>query len=239
MYKRKRGPARGFGRPETSAAVYVPRTRRRRRAPRVFTPFRGRYAKRFEGELKFHDVDLDDATITTAGAVTDSINLIPQGVTEITRVGRKCTITRINWHFNIILPEVDDITDPSPGDIVRVIMYLDKQANGAAATALGILETDDYQSFNNLANSGRFRILMDRNYSIQYASLASATAGNVSSAAAYIQDSFYKKCNIPLEFDSTTGAVTEIRSNNLGVMLITREGAAGFFSKIRLRFHDG
>ncbi len=189
-------------------------------------------------ELKFHDVDLDDAAISTTGDITASINLIPQGVTEKTRVGRKCTIKQIAWRFTLSLPAAADQADPPPPDIARVIMYLDKQANQATATVADILESTDYQSFNNLSNKKRFRILMSRNYDLEYQT--SITDGT--NTGAYPQqnmdDSFFKKVNIPIEFNSTTGAIGEITSNNLGVLLISKNGAMIFGSKIRLRFSD-
>ncbi len=189
-------------------------------------------------EMKFHDVDLDDAVIAAAGAVTDSINKIAQGVTEVQRVGRKCTLKSINWRFDCTLPESDAAGTPAPPDVVRVIMYLDKQANGATAAQSDILESADYQSFNNLANKSRFRTLMDRTYALNYAGLGSDGAAVISNNEVVHQDSFFKKVNIPLEFDSTTGAITEIKSNNIGVLLHSKTGVAGFVSKIRLRFSD-
>ncbi len=200
--------------------------------------FYGRYAVG-GGELKFHDVDLDDAVIASGGTVTASINLIAQGVTEKTRVGRKCTIRSINWRFNISLPERDAIADPEPAETVRVIMFQDKQCNGAAAPILQISEVQNYQTFNNLANAGRFRTLVDRTYDMNAPALASDGAGVVSQTEWNVNGTFFKKCNIPLEFDNTTGAITELRSNNIGVLLYSRSGIASFESKIRLRFSDG
>lgn len=200
--------------------------------------FYGRYAN--GGELKFHDVDLDDAAIAQAGTLTASINLIPQGVTEKTRVGRKCVIKSILWRYTI--DKATTTSTASGGEIVRVVMFVDKQCNGATAAvagAGGILETDDYQSYNNLANSGRFRILYDKVHMAN--STAAAGDGTANDTfSRFITGKFYKKCNIPLEFDSTTGAITEIRSNNIGVLLLSKTGAiTGFDSKIRLRFSDG
>lgn len=219
---------------------------RRMRGPQVIAPIvvpgftrTGGFFGRFSGaggELKFHDIDLDDAVVTTGAAITDSINKIAQGTQESQRIGRKTTIRSINWRFEAFLPTNQDTAAPG-FDTIRVLMYLDKQCNGATATTAQILESDDYQSFNNLANKSRFRTLMDRTYSfnVPAGSGADATsdwAGNL------INDTFFKKVNIPLEFDSTTGAITEIRSNNIGVLLISRGGLCGFASKIRLRFSD-
>ncbi len=195
--------------------------------------FFGRFAK--GGELKFFDLDLDDAVIAAAGGLTDSINKIAQGTTEVTRIGRKCTIRSINWRFAVLLPE--SVLSSSATDTVRVIMYLDKQANGATAAITDILETADFQSFNNLSNKSRFRTLMDRSYDLT----AAAGGGDGTTedyGATLITDTFFKKVNLPIEFDSTAGAITEIKSNNLGVLMLSRNGKAGFASKIRLRFSD-
>ncbi len=201
--------------------------------------FYGRYSGR-SAELKFHDVDLDDAAISIAGTITPSVNLIAQGVTESTRVGRKCVIRSFNWHYTVSLGEKQDDATPPDSDTIRVILYLDKQCNGATATTTGILESDDFQSFRNLANSGRFVILMDRSHDVDRKTLTSTqNADTFDAASVRVGRSFYKKCNIPLEFDSTTGAITEIRSNNIGVLLLSVKNGASFESKIRIRFSDG
>ncbi len=234
-----------------SAAPYFARapagTMRKKR--KVFVPgadrvggYYGRYAGAggaVSGERKFHDVDLDDNVISSGGTVTDSINKIAQGVTESQRIGRKCTIKSINWSWNINLPEVDAAATPSAADIARLIVFVDKQCNGATAAVLDILETADFNSFRNLSNSGRFQVLMDRRIDMNYMGLASDNAGVVSQAQIQHYGSFYKNCNIPIEFDNTTGAITEIRSNNIGILVISISGNPVFKSKIRLRFSDG
>lgn len=201
----------------------------------------GRFAPVVTGspELKFHDIDIDDAAIATNGTIAeDSCNGIAQGVTESQRVGRKCVIRSINWRWTIRKPSITSVGFGS--DCVRVILYLDKQCNGATASVTDILESDDYQSFNNLANKGRFKILMDRSYNVNSPGAAGDGVAN-DLVSVEMNDSFYKKCNIPLEFDSTTGAITEVRSNNLGVLLLSRDGTnttVSFASKMRLRFSD-
>ncbi len=187
------------------------------------------------GELKFHDVDLDDAVVAAGGGITETINIIAQGVTETTRVGRLAIIRQIGWRYNILLPSTSTPGDTS--DAVRVIMYVDKQANKLTAAVTGILESADWQSFNNLANRNRFRILLDRTH--QLVSKSGAWDGtNDQFGEDDLQGTFFKTVNIPIEFDAGTGAMTEITSNNIGVLLISRDGKAFFGSKIRLRFTD-
>ncbi len=212
--------------------------------PRKFVAGRDRtsgfYGKfRGNGELKYHDIDVDDPVIA-AGAVvqnTGSVNLIPQGTTEITRIGRKCTIMKIGWRYRLTIPTT--ATAANTSDVVRILLYVDKQCNGATAVNTDILKTADFQSFNNLANSQRFRILMDRTYALRCPSGSGRGATDtLSYGNNVIVGKFFKKCNIPLEFDDVNGALTEIRSNNIGVLICCAFGHSGFASKMRLRFTD-
>lgn len=222
-------------------AGYAPFTYRRTKPRVARIQVRGRFAR--GGELKFHDVDLDTATVASAGAVTATINIIPQGVAEDERVGRKCTIKSIQWKYQVLLKEANGGATPANSDTVRIILFQDKQANGATAlvaTVAGILESADYQSFFNLANEGRFNILLDRRHTMNYHTLtATQDVDTFDSCETFTDGTFYKSCNIPLEFDAAAGVITEIRSNNLGVLLISKGAFCSFNSKFRLRFSDG
>ncbi len=225
--------------PFKSGTVY----KRRRTAP----PFRrgrdrvggfyGRYAGR-NAELKFKDLDVDDAIVATGGVLTTSINLIAQGTGESERIGRKCTIRSIFWRGSISLPEGELQGAPGDAERFRLILYLDKQCNGAAATALGILETVGVDNYRNLANSGRFDILYDKRFTLNYLTLSHFAVNSFSHSRMARDFSFFKKCEIPLEFDNTVGALTELRSNNLGLLIVTETGNGGLISSVRLRFSD-
>ncbi len=186
-------------------------------------------------ELKFHDVDIDDAVIAQAFSVQAGVNLIAQGVTESTRVGRKCTIRSIHWHFVIELQGATAKGNTS--DVVRVMMVLDKQANQALPANTDVLESTSFLSFNNLSNRKRFRTLMDRTYT-----LVAQAGGGDGTTEDYGEDQqwdeFHKKVNIPIEFNAAAGAITEITSNNLVILLASENGTSTFTSKVRLRFSD-
>ncbi len=235
--KRKRG-AKRFTRAQKGKRV-VRLTGNQRGRLRV-GGYYGRYAN--GGELKFHDVAVDQGIIQNTGNIMNSgtINVIAQDTTESTRVGRKVVVKSVMWRYELSLPEQDAVATPASNDNVRCILYLDKQCNGATAAVGNILQSADFQSFNNLANSNRFVILYDKTHTLNYQSMASDNAGVVSQARHSVRGSFYKKCNIPLEYDSSaqTGAIGTIRSNNLGVLLISQSTQAGMDSQIRLRFSD-
>ncbi len=188
-------------------------------------------------ELKFHDLTTVDAVVAAGHSImTLSANLIAQGTTEIERLGRRCVIRQIHWKWRITLP-TDASGALSVGDSVRLLLYVDRQANGATASSSDILEVNDIHSFNNLANSGRFRTLMDRTYTLN----ASAGAGDGAvndTAQTRIIGEFHKKVNIKIEFSGVTGAITEVRSNNIGIMLVGQTGVAAFQGRMRLRFTD-
>lgn len=188
----------------------------------------GRYNANVGSELKFHDLDVTDAVIAAGGVVTPSINLIAEGTTESSRLGRKCTIKNIGWKYRLTLPST--ATETAMVDTVRIIIYLDKQANGAAAATTDVLETASFQSFNNLSNSSRFVTLMDRVHTLN------STSQDAASAEVNENYTFYKKCNIPLEFSNTSGVIGEVRSNNIGILMVCSGGFIGIASKMRVRF---
>lgn len=191
------------------------------------------------GELKFHDLDIDDAAIAGNGTIVQiSCLTIPQGTTESDRIGRKVTVKMIHWKYNISTVSTATASAPEP-ITVRVIVYLDKQTNGATATVTGILETDNYQAFNNLANTSRFRILMDRLHTIRPTAGAGDGAANDFTGTT-INAEWHKTMNAPIEYDNTftDGRIGTMRSNNIGVLLVGKGSGGVFDSKMRIRFSD-
>lgn len=201
--------------------------------------FWGRYNNGDNGlnERKFFDTALS-FTVDATGEVpaTGQLNLIPQGVTQSTRVGRKCCIKSIHIRAGAYyLPAADTVGST----ISYIYLVLDKQCNGAAAAVGDVLTGSTMASaMVNMANSERFVIL--KRFVIPF----QAGAGT---AASFGQDrkplEFFHKCNLPLEFSSTTGAVTELKSNNL-FLLAGSDGASGTDDAVniegtcRLRYSD-
>ncbi len=196
----------------------------------------GRFAN--GGENKFFDTTRASHAPGTSGTISNlSLNLIPQGVTESTRVGRKCTINKLMIHGNCALPTTAVAGETS--DLLRFIIYLDKQANGATAAVTDILESAAWASFNNLSNSQRFQILADKHITLNCGAGSGRGSTDTLSYAEYVMPYFFfKKCKIPVEFSATTGAITEIRSNNIGVLCITVGGEAVTGYTARVRFSD-
>ncbi len=189
-------------------------------------------------EKKFYDNILNDVIVASIGAIISSLHLIPQNLTGTGRIGRKVVLKKIRIRYDINLPLHNDVADVTGGDVCRVMLYLDKQCNGAAATAADIIKTDsDYESFRKLSNSDRFEILYDKWHDINYTS-GVGDGSLMAQPSVFHHYAFNKTCNIPVEFSSTTGVITEIRSNNVGMMLISKAGRCGFKGAARVRYTD-
>jgi hypothetical protein len=198
------------------------------------------YAGRYTGpnaELKFLDVNIASATVAAAGSIVNSGTLlvVAQGTGESGRVGRKITIRKASMRAIVALPATSLPADT--GDLVRVILYCDKQCNGATAAVTDILESTDILAFNNLANKGRFRTLLDKTVALN--SQGGSWDGTNDQYASYRTSwSKYLDLNIPIEYDNTTGVISEIRSNNIGCLVISHAGRATIELQFRFRYSD-
>lgn len=187
------------------------------------------------GELKFFDTALSFLVDATAEVpVSGQVTLIPQGVTESTRVGRKATIKSVRVQGSAVFAPS---SAANAATIAVLYLVQDTQANGAAAAVSDVFTSTTLTSANmNLANSGRFKILKKIVIPMNASAGVTTAYCNV---AKYVD--FYKKVSIPIEYSSTTGAITEIRSNNLFLVAGTdgnSDDAVSFNGSCRLRFSD-
>lgn len=191
----------------------------------------GRYSGA-AAERKFFDTTLS-FTIDATGEVpaTGQLTLIPQGDTESTRDGRKATIKSVQIRGNFeFVPAAAATADT----VAFLYLIQDSQCNGAAAAATDVFTSATFHSnFINLNNSGRFRILKKWVVPMMPGAGATTAYNNVIK-----QIEFFKSCNIPVDWSAATGAITEIKSNNLFLMA----GSSGsddtitFSGNCRLRF---
>lgn len=171
--------------------------------------------------MKFYDTTQSAAAIDSTAENMLSINLIPQGVTESTRVGRKCTIRRITCKGYIRWDPAGMGASTYSNAQIRYLLVLDKQANGANPAWTDVYEDTSVNSPRNLANVGRFKVLKDWHFTPAFGAVIS---GGANIAAPMTKFKFNKKVNIPLEFNASTGAITELRSNNLTLMAVSNAG---------------
>lgn len=186
-------------------------------------------------ENKFFDTTLGFAFPTTAlasgNAAQGQMALIPQGDTESTRDGRQCEITSIYIKGNITM--VPAAAAQCAANVFLMVIQ-DLQANGAAPVYSDIFTgTAAWANHINLANSSRFKVL--KKWKIKMEPKAGATTA-WNNTTQYIE--WYKPCSIPMEFSGATGAITEIKSNNLILAYGTdaNTGVCTLSAVSRLRF---
>ncbi len=201
-------------------------------------PFEGRRADA-GAELKFLDTAKAATTTSATGTIFDaSLNIVPQNNEESGRIGRKIVVKAIHLQGIFKVPTTAVAADTS--DTARVIVYQDKQTNGAAATVALILESATLLSWNNLSEKGRFTVLMDRKMSLSSGSGSGQQAADIFGE---VQEHFewHKPVNIPIEYDATaaTGAIGTQRSNNIGVLVISGEARSSISYNARIRYTDG
>jgi len=202
------------------------------------TGFYGRYPPMGD-ELKFFDTTHSFTTDLTAEVpATGQLNLIPQGVTESTRVGRKCVIKSLKTVLTFYLnPGAGSVSS----DVIALYHVLDTQCNGAAAAYGDVFTTPGGTSnaptaLRNLNNVERFRILKKTIVVLNGGAGILTALSPVTTRREIVLSGL----NIPLEFSSTTGAITEIRSNN--IFLIAGSNSLDDFTTVsgqtRVRFSD-
>jgi len=169
----------------------------------------GRYNGQPGRELKFFDTALS-FNVDNTGEVpaTGQLVLIPQGTTESTRIAGKCVIRSIQIRANALF---DPAASATAATTIALWVVLDTQCNGAAAAITDVFTSNDIRgSMINIANSRRFRILRKFIFSMNSPAGVTTAYNRVER-----QIEFYKKCYIMLDFSSTTGAITELKSNNI------------------------
>jgi len=195
----------------------------------------GRYRRTnfTDNEVKFLDTAIS-FNIDTTGEVpaTGQLSLIPQGATESQRIGRKAVIKSIAMKGYMVY---------TPGaaanacDVSHMYLVLDTQCNGAAASVTDVFTSNNLGSaLHNLDNSQRFKVLKHWVH-VWNPSAGVTTAYNQQAK----QWSFYKKCEIPMIFDGATGAITEIKSNNIFLLAGTAGQTDDLISvagRARIRF---
>ena len=193
------------------------------------------------GELKFHDVQLENESAMPAndgialaepgGLGQDSLCLIPQNASSSGRIGRKAIIKSIEGKFGFTSAPYSAQSEFITQNLkVHYLLVLDTQANGAPFSDTAVWEfTPDplprsaanqrmplsMLLFRNLENIQRFKVLRHIVVSARsndpYTD-ASTTVGHAEMCnTTSAVKSMYMKCNIPVAYD--TGATTPSITN--------------------------
>ncbi len=221
--------------------MYTSRRRNTRRGRRGYTRTTGRYG-RYNGtpgrEVKFIDKVINSFSTSITGtnlfaAGEDTLIDIAQDTGQSQRIGRKIIITKILLRYRIL--QIQATNPANTSDVVRTILYIDRQANGTPATIGILLTSSNIDKFRDLDHPNRFKVLMDST------TIHNSTAGGGDGTTEdYAENTkYYTKffnVRIPVFYNGATGAVTEIGENNLCLSVISFKAKTSWSGTVRIRY---
>jgi len=170
----------------------------------------------------------------TAGSVL-LINGVAQGDDYNARQGRKIQMQSVLCRISVW---EDPNSNFNSGEIGRIMLVYDMQANGVAPTVANILQNSTWDSPNNLDNRNRFKTLYDKEFVMEAANFATAALTNGAPRPRIFK--FYKKLNLPVTFSGTGATVGAISTGSLYLLYITANTSNSLISytNTRVRFVD-
>jgi len=192
-------------------------------------------------EYKFYDTSFTAAVIPVTGSITsNTVCDVAVGTGESQRVGRKICVKQVIIKGYAFLPDATD--KQNTADFVKVVVYGDKQANGAAATIANLLSSADVLSFNNLQNSQRFKTLKSKIVTLHASGVGHGESSTPTTTTATGRGlrHFVMKVNLNaiIEFSGTGSGVSDLTSNNIGIYAISQAGDIQLEYKVRIRYTD-
>lgn len=208
------------------------------------------------GELKWYDIAQLYAITPVSlskSVLLQSFNTVPQGTGPNERIGQRIRIKKLGFNFSIWLPAGTVFSNVVQSHLVRLILVCDKQNNGLGFGTADLLWDaatpidPSAQAFRNLTNSGRFHVLSDTRYNLNYeVGGGDAVVTNVMHVGQkLISGTIWKDMDLPVEFSAGgTGALAEIRSNNLAMVMVLETlplggtGGVSMLMQSRIRYED-
>lgn len=187
-------------------------------------------------EKKFLDTRINLAVLGALGTATDATAAftpgflaIARGTGDTERVGNLICVKNFNFRGHLFY----ELVNANQSARVRVIFFWDLQANGAVPTIADLLEgpvadasnnvRKEIDGFRNLDNVARFKIIKDKTYTYNATSLVTGPYSTAISLPVKVS----WKGDMPVHYSSNTGAITEMRSENLSFVVFSDTGDAG------------
>ncbi len=186
-------------------------------------------------ERKVLDTTLSASNVSATGViVSNSLLLMAEGTGENQRIGRHITVVSLDVHMRLIL-EPTAATGFNSADVLRVIFYVDSQANGAAAAIGEILSTADVNSHRNLFQTNRFRVIYDKWFTMNTTSAGEAN-GDTTSQNVMRHANFHRNLNMRVDYETAGASITDVCCQNIGVLAISAAALTDLTGQVRIRY---
>lgn len=178
-------------------------------------------------ECKFLDTDFNQSVNSSADIIAQC-NLIPQGVTESTRIGEHVVVKSIQVQGRCTYSG-----NPASSGAVYMWLVLDKQANQSLFQITDVWKTDNLSlTLRNMHNMSRFVLLQGWLFQMTNVAVSQDIVVNINWVAGV---------DIPIDFDGTEGDLDEISNNNVTLVAGTDAGTfsgAAVRGTVRIRYTD-
>lgn len=191
-----------------------------------------KYQDRFQTNKDFQD----GVTETNVSFITG----IAEGSGRSDRIGRKISCVGLEINGTITFLSNTAIS-ALPAYTVRAQIWLDTQANGTQAGSTDFNEiVNDIHSFPRQSNLDRFKLLKQKVWDFHIPSALDIPA--TFPKLGHMSKSFQWKLkfpSIPIHYSSTSGTISEVRSNNIFIYWAANDDGQGILSaRYRLHYTD-
>lgn len=162
-----------------------------------------------------------------------------QGTDYTQRIGRKVQLLSLRINFILNVPVKQDAVLTIESIRTRIILYMDKQANGTQSQGEDVMATtnsDPLTAFTNPRNYGRFKIIKDKkiNFSNIFAIYDSATVDSSGLVRSFSM-SYKPKKPLYVEFSGSSGTFADIVNNSFHLIAVTSMNDPQVFGRYSCR----
>lgn len=171
----------------------------------------------FTPEMKHFDL-IQSIALTSSGAFsTNPLNAMVRGDTNATRDGNRIRIKKIGMRLQYL-----DTASTDDGDVIRIIVLVDHQANGANPAVTDVLQSADVQAFRAAKTMKRFTFLFDRYIAWQPQTLDVAGTGFAAHRGAI---TWFKDLDLDVEFRANSADIAGVSTNAIHLFAISQQAS--------------
>lgn len=206
-------------------------------------------------EVKWNDTTSGTSSWVASGSGLpshvgfDSLVRIAQGDQGYQRNGHKITVKKVTVRGTCEANQNSNatFTSTTPGEVYfRWMLFIDTQCNGAFPTVSDVFEEnptggDNFDIYNSLTESGRFKVLMDKFIKVS----AACPMFNTNTQHTHVSNrlTHFKKTinlNLPITYSDGSANMAAIRNNNLFMIVFNGHDGTNLSVnyRARVRFTD-
>lgn len=197
-------------------------------------------------EKKFNNFQKTSTALTEGWAeydptTFDSVSGVAQGTAQNQRNGRYYFIHSLQLKGFVFTASLIDITSPVGNEECRIIVFIDKQTNGAQANAEDVMDASqsaDIHAFRNLEFTQRFQVLYDKQIKVNRLPIVDQDAQLWSVPQTLQKWGYFHKFKKPLKVMTcgTGSTITDMTTASIHVIAVATDSTIFIEYQARIRF---